>query len=239
LRRWNIDRVTVFLSIAAVSFLYDLTLILGIRDPTRFPHPFFYIRSLDDLEYLRGFTRMLRQAMFSLVAGGLLGWGVSLAVFKNSRLILAAIGFLRVAMWIPFLVVFAVHDTFWLGIAATALAGLYHYLMPRTYLGLSASNAFPMVAGEVAFQALFFTFFGQVWLRRWDWLIFPVNNDMRAGFFILAVVVALVLLVKIIFRRSFLAGCEIRIEVRIKELPLAHGDSLRDMTLLTVGWLFV
>ena len=89
MKRWNVDRVAVFLFVVVLSFLYDLAFYLGIRDTARFPHPFVYFRSLGDIEYLRGFPWMLRQVMFSLVAGGLLGWAIG---FRHSKKRLAITG---------------------------------------------------------------------------------------------------------------------------------------------------
>jgi hypothetical protein len=134
LKKWNVDRVTIFFFIVVVSFLYDLAFYLGIRDTARFPHPFVYFRSLWDIEYLRGFPAMLRQAMFSLVAGGLIGWGVTHIILKSAWLTQSTIRFLRIAMWIPFLLLFGMPGYFWLGIAATMLAVVYHYLSARFYL---------------------------------------------------------------------------------------------------------
>src|SRR6266508_1636589 len=149
MKSWNVDRVAVFLFVVVVSFLYDLTFYLGIRDTARFPHPFVYFRSLGEVEYLRGFALMLRQAMFSLVSGGGIGWIIALVISKRALLTDATIVFLRIAMWVPFLVVFAAPDTFTLGIAAAMVAAIYYYLTARSFLDFSNSQAFRYAAGEV------------------------------------------------------------------------------------------
>lgn len=179
---------------------------------------------------------MLRQVMFSLVGGGLLGWGLSLAILKSAWLTQAMIRFLRIGMWIPFLVVVAIHDTFRLGIAASALAAIHHNLVVRSCLGFSTREAFPIAAGEVVFQALFFSFLGQVWSQRWNWMIFGLYGNPITGIMIFGVVVALVWFINVTFRRSFLAWCET--SKRVRESLGVRGDSLRDMILLTAGWLF-
>jgi hypothetical protein len=147
LKKWNVDRVTIFFFIVVVSFLYDLTFYLGIRDTARFPHPFVYFRLLGDIEYLRGFPGMLRQAMFSLVVGGLLGWAIGFVILKSGWLSRATIRFLRIAMWFPFLLLFAVPATFMLGIASAMLATIYHYLTARLFLEFSSREAFGRAAG--------------------------------------------------------------------------------------------
>lgn len=237
MKKWNVDRVTVFLFIAVVSFLYDLTFYLGIRDTTRFPHPFVYFRSLGDLEYLRGFPGMLRQAMFSLVAGGLIGWASSLVILKNDWLTGATIRFLRIAMWFPFLLAFAVHDTFWLGISATMLAAVYHYLTARLCLDFSNKDAFPYAVGETALQSLFFALLGQAWTTGWAWLSFGANFDAKMGYVVLTLVLTLVFVVNFVFRRSFLAGCERRLILSNWDSHISGANSLLGVVMLTIGWL--
>lgn len=239
LQRWHVDRVTVFLVIVVISFCYDLTGILGLRNPNSFPHPFFYIRSIEEIQYFKGFPRMLRQAMFLFVGGGLLGWGASLVILKNKWLTLAAIRFLRVAMWIPFLVVFAVPDTFRLGIAAATLVAIYHYLTAKFYLDYSNKEAIPYAAGETALQSLFFTLLGQAWSRRWDWLSFGATLDAQLGFVALALVLTLVLIVNFVFERSFPAGCGRRVIVSDKVSQTSNMNSLLGAVMLTIVWLLL
>jgi hypothetical protein len=225
LKKWNVDRVTIFLFIAVVSFFYNVTFYLGVRDTTRFPHPFVYFRSLGDIEYLHRFPGMLRQAMFSLVAGGLIGWAVSLVILRNDWLTRATIRFLRIAMWFPFLVAFAAPNTFIQGIAAAMLAMLYYYLTARSFLELLPRDAFRYAGGEVILQTLFFTLLSQMWTRRWDWAIFVMKSDAAMGFAVLALVLILVLLINWIFGRNFLLECTRRVILRDKELIFSKDGS--------------
>jgi hypothetical protein len=239
LKKWHVDREMIFLFIAAVSFLYDLTSYLGIRDTTRFPHPFVYFRLLGDIEYLRGFPGMLRQTMFSLVAGGLIGWAISLVILRNDWLTRAAIRFFRLAMWFPFLVAFAAPNTFIQGIAAAMLAMLYYYLTARLFLDLLPRGAFRYAGGEVILQTLFFSLLSQMWTRRWDWAIFVMKSDATMGFPVLALVLILVLLINRIFGRNFLLGCTRRAILRNKELFFSKDGSILGVTLLTLIWLLL
>ena len=179
---------------------------------------------------------MLRQAMFSLVAGGLIGWAVSLVILRNGWLTQAAIRFLRIAMWFPFLAVYAVHDWFTLGIAAAALAAIYQYLAARSFLEFSSLDAFQYAAGEVTVQSLLFTLLAQVWVGG-SWQIFSVNSDAAMGFTVLALVVTLVLLINWIFRRNFLAACARLAIQRNNELFFLNEDSIPGIALLTLIWL--
>ena len=237
LKRWKIDRITVFLFIVVVSFLYDLTFYLGVRDTARFPHPFVYFRSLGDVEYLRGFPAMLRQAIFSLVGGGVIGWIISLVISKNDLLTHATIGFLRIAMWFPFLVVFAAPDTFTLGITAATLAAIYYYLTARFFLEFSNSQVFRYAAGEVTFQTLFFTLIAQIWTRRWEWTMFSAIFDCKSGLAVFALMLALVYLLTWFFGANFLAGCDRRRTIHGREIHGSTKGSRWGVALLTVIWL--
>src|SRR6266705_6449321 len=104
--RWKIDRTTIFLCLTLVLFLYDLAWLLGLRNAARFPHPFVIFRTLGDIEFLRGLPGMLRQIIFSLVSGWVLGVAIGSLVLYNSWLSEATIRFLRIGLWLPFLVIF-------------------------------------------------------------------------------------------------------------------------------------
>jgi ABC-type nitrate/sulfonate/bicarbonate transport system permease component len=238
MKRWKVDRVSVFLFITVVSFLYDLTAYVGFRDTARFPHPFVYFRSLGDIEALRGFPGMLRQAMFSLVAGGSIGFAVGLFILRNNWLTRATMCFLRIGMWIPFLVVFAAPYSFQLGIAATLLAAIYHYLTARSFLGMSARDAFPYVAGEVTLQAFFFTLISQIWVQRWNWMLNPVKTDVVLAIVVCGLIITVVEVIGWIFRRTFLTGCEIgATQKNQKKAYFAKLDFFVNVVLLTIGWL--
>ena len=239
MKSWNVDRVAVFLFVVVVSFLYDLTFYLGIRDTARFPHPFVYFRSLGDIEYFRGFPGMLRQAMFSLVAGGLMGWAVGFIILKNGWLTRASICFLRITMWFPFLVLFAVPVNFTHGIAAAMLAAVYHYLTARSFREFSNRDAFHHTAGEVTLQILFFSLFSQIWVRRWDWAHFPVVSDAARGFTVFGLILTLVLLINWIFRRNFLTECTRCAIQDYKALFSSKEGSFLGVTLLTIMWLLL
>lgn len=182
---------------------------------------------------------MLRQAMFSLVAGGLIGWAVSFVILRNNWLTLATIRFLRIAMWFPFVVVYAVHDWFTLGIAAAALATIYQYLTARSFLEFSSRDAFQYAAGEVAVQVLLFSLLAQVWMGGWNWQIFPVTSDATMGFTVCALILTLMLLINWIFRRNFLAACTRLAILRDRELFFSNEGAFQGVALLTLIWLLL
>ena len=89
--KWGIDRTAIFLSVIGLLFFWDLAYFVGLRDPARFPHPFRIFRLLGDFELLRGFLTMLRQIIFYVVSGGVIGIAVGSLVLRNARLTLVVL----------------------------------------------------------------------------------------------------------------------------------------------------
>lgn len=240
MKKWNVDRVTVFLFIAVVSFLYDLTFYLGIRDTTRFPHPFVYFRSLGDIEYLRGFPWMLRQVMFLLVAGGLLGWAIGFVILKSGWLSRATIRFLSLGLWFPFIVIFAVPATFWIGIAAVILCTIYHYLGASSLLDIKGRDVLLYTARETTLQGLFISFIAQIWWQRgWRWIDFPWMQNLAMGLSVLTILVALLVIVNWIFKSSFQMMSDRTAVLYARQSKIAGWSSFAGVLTLTAVWLTV
>lgn len=180
---------------------------------------------------------MLRQAMFSLVAGGLVGWASSFVILKNDWLTRATIRFLRIAMWFPFLVLFAAPYTFQLGIAATSLASIYHYLTARSFLEISEREAFRYVAGEVTLQAFFFSLLAQIWVQRWNWLISFANNDATLAFVAWGLILTVLAVINWLFRRTFRAGCGMHAILIDTNACISKTNSFVGVLLLAIAWL--
>jgi ABC-type nitrate/sulfonate/bicarbonate transport system permease component len=235
--KWKIDRTTIFLCLVFILFLWDLAYFLGIRDPTRFPHPFVIFKALGDVEFLRGLPGMLRQIIFSLVSGWVLGVAIGSLVLYNSWLSEATIRFLRIGLWLPFLVIFAVPETFWLGIAAVTLCSCYHFLAGRSLLGLQGNELRRYVAREATLQALFISLISQIWVQRWMWFIFAWPRNPAMGFGVLAVLVVFLGFVNWVFRSNFDVIAEMGSTVLSKELSGAGWQSFLGVLLLTVACL--
>jgi ABC-type nitrate/sulfonate/bicarbonate transport system permease component len=235
--KWKIDRTTIFLCLVFILFLWDLAYFLGIRNPARFPHPFVIFRTLGDIEFLRGLPGMLRQIIFSLVSGWVLGVAIGSLVLYNSWLSEATIRFLRIGLWLPFLVIFAVPETFWLGIAAVTLCSCYHFLAGRSLLGLQGNELRRYVAREATLQALFISLISQIWVQRWMWFIFAWPRNPAMGFGVLAVLVVFLGFVNWVFRSNFDVIAEKGSTVLSKELSGAGWQSFLGVLLLTVACL--
>lgn len=233
--KWKIDRTTIFLCLVFILFLWDLAYFLGIRNPARFPHPFVIFRALGDVEFLRGFPVMLRQIIFSFVSGGILSLTIGSLILYSPWLTEATLHFLRIGLWLPFLIIFAVPATFWLSITAVTLCVGYHYLTARSLLRLERYEALTYSTREGALQALFIALISQIWVQSWLWFIFPwPQQNARMGFGVLSVLVAFLGLVNWLFRSSFDVTAEMRATIRIEEVNTATWKSFWEAVLLMV-----
>jgi ABC-type nitrate/sulfonate/bicarbonate transport system permease component len=167
------------------------------------------------------------------VAGVLVGSSLS----KWVSLTDATIVFLRIAMWIPFLVVFATPDPFTLGIAAAMLAAIYYYLKARSFLDFSNGESFAYAAQGGTFQTLFFTLIAQIWTTRWQWTMFAAIFDCKVGLAVFGSILGLVYLISWFFRANFLVECDRRRINHGKELYGSTRGSRWGVSLLTVIWL--
>ncbi|HEY9663843.1 MAG TPA: hypothetical protein V6C65_35795, partial [Allocoleopsis sp.] len=174
-----------------------------------------------------------------LVAGSLIGWGLTHIILKSAWLSQSTIRFLRIAMWIPFLLLFGIPAYFSLGIAATTLAVVYHYLSARLYLKYSNWKSFSYTLGEVALQSLFFALLIQRSERTWGWMLFGSTHNIQMGAVALVLILILVLLINLVFRRSFFTECEKRLAMHGKELQLSNKLFPLGVGLLTIGWILV
>ncbi len=163
---------------------------------------------------------MLRQIIFSLVSGGIIGVAIGSLILYSSWLTQATLRFLHIGLWLPFLVIFAVPETFWLGIVAVMLCTCYHYLAARSLLRLQGHDTRTYAVREGVLQALFISLISQIWVQSWLWFIFPF--------------VAFLGLVNWLFRSSFDVTAEMRATIRIEEVNTATWKSFWEAVLLMV-----
>ena len=182
---------------------------------------------------------MLRHAIFSLVAGGIIGTAVGFVILKSSWLTHATIRFLRIVLWFPFIVLFAVPDTFTLGIVAVMLCAIYHFLTARSLLKIGGKDALRHVAREATLQAILITLIAQMWTQRWQWTLFAAIQNAGMGFGVLASLVALLSLINWIFKSRFQVLSERCAVITTQELNLAGRSSFLGVVLFTVVWLLL
>jgi ABC-type nitrate/sulfonate/bicarbonate transport system permease component len=130
----NNYRSKIFLGLIFILCLWDIAFFLGIRDLAQIPHPFAVFRSLGDIEFLRGFSSMLREIIFTFVSGGLVGIGIGATVLYTPSLTAAALRFLRIALLVPFIIAYAVFAPLFWEIMTAMLCAAYHYLAARAIL---------------------------------------------------------------------------------------------------------
>lgn len=200
---WKTDRSTIFLWFIFFLFLWDLAYLLGIRDPSRFPHPFVNFRTLGDVAFLRGFPRMIRNLIFFTVSGGLIGVGSACLIPRSVRLTQTMLRALRLGLWLPSLILFVTPDVFALGITTAILCGCYYYLVAFSILGLETGATRTYVARETTLQVLLFSLISQLWVEHWNWFEFAATSQPASGLGVLSTLLVMLLFINWIFRSDF------------------------------------
>lgn len=201
--RWKTDRTAIFFCLVFVLFLWDVVYFLGIRDPDRFPHPFSVFRRFGDVEFLRGFSSMLRHVISCSVLGGLIGVGAACLVIRSGWLTQAAVQVLRLGLWLPFMILFATPDPWLLGIAAAMFCSCYHYLVAISVLGLEKQEIRTHVVRETTLQVLLISLISQIWLQYWNWFAFAATYQRVQGLGVFLILVGLIIFIQWIFRSDF------------------------------------
>jgi sulfonate transport system permease protein len=240
--KWRIDRTSIFLCVIGLLFLWDLAYFAGIIDPTQVPHPFHIFQMIGNFTFLRGFGNTLRQIIFFTLSGYCLGIAIASLALHSSTLARTALRFLRLGFWLPFLIFFAVAQSFIiLGITAVILCSCYHYLVARLLLGFSRREAWIYVARAAFLQAFFFSLIGELWWTNWlsNWMaLFKLSEFTKAvtvGAGVCATVLVFLFLVNWFFRFNFDSGARMRRTIVREELNGASWNSFWRAFLLVVA----
>lgn len=217
--------------------LWELLYYLGVGDFSRFSHPLGTIVALKNVDFLRAFGKTLLSVMISSFFGGAIGLGVAVLVSKSSRLAETAVQFLRIGLWAPFFVFWAV--PYWLlptAIVVVSLFACYRFLGLRVALSLSWREAALKVLREAILQALLFYVLFQVWLPD-GWMIFS-NTKVDVAYTLIVLLLAFVFFLNRIFQSKFTAGAETQGTVLDKQI-ISRGSHWGIGLLLVVcfvGW---
>lgn len=199
----KIDRTRIFLAVVLLLYLWDVAFFVGLRNPDHVPHPFSLFRTLGDIEVLRGFPAMLREVIFSFASGSLIGIAIGALVLYSSSLSALIRSLLRILLWLPLIVIFAVPAPLVMGIIAVALCACYYYIAARSSLGLRLSDAWIYTAREALLQALLVCLLSQLWVSHWQWSNFTMFMEIGPGFKVFATLVGLMGFINWCFRSDF------------------------------------
>ena len=245
-------RTKIFLGLVFVLYLWDIAFFLGIRDPAEIPHPFAVFRSLGDIVFFRGFGSMLREIIFTFVSGGLLGIVIGATILYTPSLTGTTLRFLRIAVWVPFIIAYAIFAPLFWGIMTAMLCAAYHYLGARFILKIRPSEAWSWAARESLLQTLLFCLISQIWVDHWRWFDFSAPQRPGTGWAMFTVLAALVALINWSFRSTLavtatnhallqvnnINGPRGRLQYRLNNLRLEPEDCLVFLTIaLLAVWL--
>jgi len=201
----------LFGGLVVVEFIYRL---LGASGGLIFPVTALHL--LSDLSYLRGYAGFLSQVALSALLGRIVGGLLASVIIRYERLAQSTLRFLRMGLWLPFYVFWAlpiwhiregetVDLALWLAVTLTGviaafptvtLSGCYYYLLTRSIAGLEKYKGRAWATRRIALQSFLILLVWQVWLHPygWNWLEFPVSRRFTegcAGFLLLVVFIYL------------------------------------------------
>jgi hypothetical protein len=182
---------------------------------------------------------MLREIIFYVVSGGVIGIAIGSLVLRNSRLTLAVLRFLRLGLWLPFLIIFAVREDFILGILAVMLCTVYHYLAARFLLSLQGREIWRHVGREAILQAFFISLISQIPAGYWKWFEFAAMFQPAIGLRVLLMLLIFLFFINWIFRSNFDLAARARATILTRELNSATWCSLCGAILVTAVCLLV
>jgi ABC-type nitrate/sulfonate/bicarbonate transport system permease component len=174
--------------------------------------------------------------IFYFVSGTVLGFAIGSSVLYSSWLTRATLRFLRIGLWLPFLIIFAVVPVpvpFWPAIAAVTLCTCYHYLAARSLLGLQGHEALTHVVREAILQALFIGLISRIRFRDlfdfWVW----------DGFGLVGFLIAFLLFVDWVFRSNFNLTADKRQRIITKGLSKRSQNEFWGAVLLALACLVI
>jgi ABC-type nitrate/sulfonate/bicarbonate transport system permease component len=227
MRKWRFDRTTIFFAVVVVLFLWDLVYFLGITDNDHLPHPFRIFRLIGDSDLFRGFRGMLRQMIFLALPGSVIGIAFGHSILFKRRVTDVMLRFLRLAIWLPFLLLFTLPSemTFW-AVAAAVFFSCYNYLVARALLDFQGRHIAIYVGRNTILEVFFFL--------QLDWLPFPFWQPLSLGLQALAMVVVFVALINWVFHSNFEASAHARGIVLEKQLNRANRSSSLSVAIVIV-----
>jgi ABC-type nitrate/sulfonate/bicarbonate transport system permease component len=228
----KIDRARIFLALMLFLYLWDVAYFVGVRNPRRLPHPFSLFRTIADIEVLRGFSAMLRELIFSFVSGALIGIALGALILYSSSVSRMIRPFLRIFLWFPLLMIFAVSEHLLMSIIAVTLCACYYYIAARSSFYPQSFDPFNYAAREALLQALLVSLIGQLFISHWQWFTFTWFMKTGPGFQAFAVLVGFIATVNWCFKSNFPIIADSHAAIINQELKSNRPNSFDPISLI-------
>lgn len=184
-----------------VLIAWEALYFAGLIDPDYHYHPVGALQILLDISFLRGFGIMSLQLIVASLVGGAIAGAIGSLILRSTGLVGSTIRFLRIGMWIPFIIYWPLPAwdpwvvnfglTFVLislvSVTAVALSGIQCFLVSRFVLNLQREDTRWWLLRTAMLQALLISVCSQPWLGRygWRWFDFGVGGAYAASMVVL------------------------------------------------------
>jgi len=190
----------LFLTATVVFFLgaWEACFRLGLTDPYLYSAPSVIVGLLVNFSYLRTVIVFLFQVLLLASLGGVVGTLFGVFISRNQFLTRETISFAKTAVWVPFLLPWAlpvwpvrpdalavtILPIWFIGIVGVGLRVCLLYLIKHGLLNLPWRAIRLQLIRESLLQAAFISLISQVWMRPygWNWFLHTPNHGAATGF---------------------------------------------------------
>lgn len=239
-------RLIILLSVVLFLVLWEVTYRLELI-AAGLGHPVGIFLMLSNSTFLGRFALMLAQVAFASLFGGGIGKFSGQMIIRSSWLTQATIRFLRLGLWLPFLIYWTlpiwppreeyVYDSIiwaWLAsVTAAALFACYSYLTTLSALELKWSDVRTYLAREVVLQSFLIAVISQFWTGPYSWVWFA-GAEVERVYAAALLLVSFVFLLGLVFRSNFGQTAQVRGNILVKEIDNSNWSSLAGAFLLAV-----
>lgn len=226
-------RNVAFLVSLGSVLVWELLYYFGVINSSRFSHPLGTIVALQNLDFLMRFGKTLFHVVLTSLFGVIIGLALAVLISQSSWLVQTVIQFLRLELWVPFFIFWAV--PYWFLPTAVAVVGLfacYQFLSIHLALSLPWREAILKVQRGAVLQALLFYLLFQVWLPD-DWMALS-NTKVDIVYAIIALLLVFLFLLDRLFRSDFPSVAAMRGAVLVKEITSGSRSSYWGVVILIV-----
>lgn len=215
--------------------LWELLYYVGVIDSSRFSHPLGTIDALRNLDLIIGLGKTLFYVVISSFLGVSIGLALAGFISQSSWLSQTVIRFLRLGLWAPFFVFWAV--PYWLlpsAVSGVSLFACYQFLSIRLALSLPWRKAIVKVQRGAILQALLFYLLFQVFLPEGWTTLSLTEHRVDIVYAIIVLLLGFVFFLDRIFRANFPSVAAMRRTALMKEIDSNSMSSYWGSVILIV-----
>lgn len=230
-------QIAVLLTLGLL-LIWELLFYLRVIDSSRFSHPLGTIEALRNFDFVREFGRTLVDTLIASFSGTIIALTLAVLIAQSSWAIQTAIRFLRLGIWAPFFIFWAV--PYWLlpaAVTAVSLFACYKFLSIREGLSLPWLKTIAEVQRQATLQALLFYLLFEIWSAT-GWMSLGIAK-VNTAYAILVLLLVFAFSLDRVFRSNFSIVAEWQRTVLVKQMASGSPSSYWTVAFLILVCLLV